>query len=315
MGNYASASSLPPFKHDKNFKIWFQLLRPHTLTAGFIPVFVGTVLALLDGFFRLDLFIAMLIASLFIQSATNMFNEYYDFKRGLDHENSVGIGGAIVRHGVKPETVLRLAFVFYGISLLLGLYICFHSSWWIALVGFICMCAGYFYTGGPYPIAYTPFGEITAGLFMGVIIVSISFFIQTGFISLQVILMSLPLSLLIATILMANNIRDLDGDKQNGRKTLAIMLGRKNAIICLSIIFGLSYLLPTLFIIFGYGSLWLLLVAFSIPHAIKAIKGFIGKIKPIEMMPAMKATAQTNTIFGLFLSIGLLIHYFIENYS
>src|SRR5690625_535350 len=130
-------------------QVWWRLLRPHTLTASFIPVFIGTMLAYIDGSSHLFLFLAMLIASILIQAATNMFNEYYDYVRGLDNEQSVGIGGTIVRDGIAPRTVLTLAFVFYGIAILLGLYICLVSSWWIALVGLICMLFGYLYTGGP----------------------------------------------------------------------------------------------------------------------------------------------------------------------
>src|SRR5690625_5962892 len=81
------------------------------------------------------LFIAMLLAALLIQAATNMFNEYYDFVRGLDTEHSVGISGTIVRDGIKPVTVLYIALAFFGIAILLGLYIASATSWWIALIG------------------------------------------------------------------------------------------------------------------------------------------------------------------------------------
>src|SRR5690625_5901607 len=89
-----------------------------------------------------------------------MFNEYYDFVRGLDTEHSVGISGTIVRDGIKPVTVLYIALAFFGIAILLGLYIASATSWWIALIGAASMVVGYLYTGGPYPIAYTPFAEI-----------------------------------------------------------------------------------------------------------------------------------------------------------
>ncbi|WP_064092740.1 1,4-dihydroxy-2-naphthoate polyprenyltransferase [Rossellomorea aquimaris] len=294
---------------DKGWKIWWQLTRPHTLTAAFVPVLLGTVFALQYTEINYPMFVAMLLACLLIQAATNMFNEYYDFKRGLDTEQSVGIGGAIVRNGVKPSTVMSLAFSLYGIALLLGIFICLNSTWWLALIGIVCMAAGYFYTGGPMPIAYTPFGEIVAGLFMGLIIILISFYIQTGNITTASILISIPISILVGAILLANNIRDLDGDKINGRKTLAIILGRKGAIILLASMFSVSYIFIVLLVLFGAVSPWLLVVFLSIPKALKATKGFIGKSQPIEMMPAMKATAQTNTIFGFLMSVGLMIGY------
>lgn len=303
--------STPIIKPDKGWQIWWQLMRPHTLTAAFVPVMLGTALALPLTTINASLFAAMLIASLLIQAATNMFNEYYDYKRGLDHEESVGIGGAIVRNGVKPHVVLNLGFAFFGIALLLGLYITLNTSWWIAAIGLISMAAGYLYTGGPIPIAYTPFGELTAGLFMGVVIILISFFIQTGFINHTSVYVSVPISILIATILLSNNIRDLDGDKENGRKTLAILLGRNKAIVLLAVMFSVSYIWILALVLFMQASPLLLLTFLSIPKAIKAVRGFIGQTLPIQMLPAMKATAQTNTFFGLLLSIGLVIAYFL----
>src|SRR5690625_4225012 len=118
------------------WQVWWRLLRPHTLTASFIPVFVGTMFAYItEDIFLVDLFLAMLLASILIQSATNMFNEYYDYKRGLDNEKSVGIGGTIVRDGIHPKTVLYLAFIFFFVAILLGVYICMATSWWIAVIG------------------------------------------------------------------------------------------------------------------------------------------------------------------------------------
>ena len=140
-------------------RILWQLTRPHTLTASFVPVLLGTVLAMFYVKVDFLLFLAMLFSCLWIQIATNLFNEYYDFKRGLDTEDSVGIGGAIVRHGMKPKTILQLALGSYAIALVLGVYICMSSSWWLAAIGLAGMLIGYLYTGGPLPIAYTPFGN------------------------------------------------------------------------------------------------------------------------------------------------------------
>src|SRR5699024_286716 len=287
--------------------IWWRLLRPHTLTASFVPVFVGTMLAWIDGHLHVLLLAAMLLASILIQSATNMFNEYYDFVGGIDTEHSVGIGGTIVRDGISPKTVLNLALIFYGISILLGIYICIASSWWIAVIGLICMAFGYLYTGGPFPISRTPFGELFAGFFMGTVIIGISYFIQSGTLHADIIYISIPVAILIGCLNFANNIRDHDGDKENGRKTLAILLGQKSAILLLSILFILSYALTIFYIIIGVLPIWSLLVLLSAKKAIEVIKKFKGKKNPIEMMPAMAATGKTNTIYGMLLGISLLI--------
>ncbi|GGM37033.1 1,4-dihydroxy-2-naphthoate octaprenyltransferase [Paraliobacillus quinghaiensis] len=293
------------------FHVWWRLLRPHTLTASFVPVFIGSMLAILDGSINFLLFLVMLLAAMLIQAATNMFNEYYDYVRGLDNENSVGIGGTIVRDGIPAKTVLRLACSFFILAMLLGVYICLESNWWVMAVGLFCMLIGYLYTGGPYPIASTPFGELVSGFFMGTMLIGISYYVQTMAISTNMILISIPVAIFIGLILLANNIRDLEGDKANGRKTLAILLGQKKAITLLTIFFATSYLLTLVYIGIGVLPLWSALTLLSIKKAKQAVTGFQGKTTNVEMIPAMVATAQTNTIYGLLLGLSLLIQIFI----
>ncbi|MFX3616851.1 MAG: 1,4-dihydroxy-2-naphthoate polyprenyltransferase [Sporolactobacillus sp.] len=293
------------------FKKWWQMMRPHTLTASIVPVTLGTAMVLPMRKPDLLLFAAMLIASIFIQIATNLFNEYFDYKRGLDTTESVGIGGSIVRDGFHPKTILRLAFALCLAAMFIGIYICVESNWWIALAGSVCILTGYLYSGGPRPIAYSPFGELIAGLFMGVFIIWISFFIQAETLTLNCILISIPIGILVGGINMANNIRDLEGDRAKGRRTLPILLGRPRAIHFLSLLFAFSYLWIIGLMFFHVESAWLLVVFASLPKAIQATKLFRGKTKSIQLMPAMKATAQMQTLFGILLSIGLLLDYFI----
>jgi len=295
----------PPIKENSN--VWWRLMRPHTLTASFVPVFLGSALALYENRLDISLFLAMLLASLLIQAATNMFNEYFDYVRGLDNEQSVGIGGTIVRDGVSPKFIRNLAYTFYSIAVLLGVYICLESSWWVALIGTISMAVGYFYTAGPLPIAYTPLGELFSGFFMGPVIIMITYYIQTDSFSWSAFYISISVGIFIGAINMSNNIRDLDGDKEGGRKTLAILLGRPKAVQFLAILFIISYLWIIFLIITNHAPIWALLVLISVPKAIEAIKLFKGKTVAIEMMPAMKATAQLNTVFGFILTIALII--------
>lgn len=289
--------------------VWWKLLRPHTLTASFVPVAIGTVLALPSSKFRLDLFMIMLLASILIQVATNIFNEYYDYKRGLDHENSVGIGGAIVRYGVAPSKILALAQCSTATGILLGLYLCHETSWYLFPIGLCCAAVGYLYSGGPFPISATPFGELVAGLCMGLVIILISFFIQTGTVTNVAIAGSIPTSVLIGAILMSNNLRDLEDDEKHGRKTLAILLKRTQGTYCLIGMFIFSYTWIIYLVLIHTLPPWSLISFISMPKAIQASRGFLKNKTPETLATAMIATAQTNTIFGFLLVIGLLLQY------
>jgi 1,4-dihydroxy-2-naphthoate octaprenyltransferase len=269
-------------------KVAWKLFRPHTLTASFIPVLIGTALAWkTTGHLHADLLIAMLVASTLIQAATNMFNEYFDHARGLDTAESVGIAGAITHDGVRPKIILRSAV--------------------LALIGAVSMLVGYFYTGGPYPIAATPSGEIFAGGFMGSGIILLSCFIQQGFINAYDVLISIPSAILIAAILTANNIRDLEGDRQNGRHTLAILLGHKRAVWFLACSLAAANLWIGALVVTGVLSPWTLLVFGSLLPSNAAIQVFRAGGKPAQMMPGMTRVAQTNTVFGILLLAGLLL--------
>ena len=288
------------------FKVWWHLMRPHTLTASFAPVLLGTAIAAVEGFeLNFFMFLAMLVASLLIQAATNMFNEYYDFKRGLDNENSVGIGGTIVRHGVAPKTIMIIALSFYLVAMLLGVYICANSSWWLVAIGLVCMLIGYLYTGGPFPIAYSPFGELVSGAVMGMGIVLISFFIQSKTVTLDAVLISVPSMILVGAIMLSNNIRDIVGDTEGGRKTLAILVGRSAAVNILASFFIVSFAWIVGLILLNKLT-WIALIVFlCLKKPIAAVKLFKAKEKPLEVMPAMKWTAQTNTFFVFLLAIAL----------
>lgn len=286
---------------------YWRMIRPHTLTASFIPVLLGTFIVIGEVELKWGLFLAMLIASVLIQIATNLFNEYYDYKRGLDHEGSIGIGGSIVRDGFTPGQVLTIALGMSGVAAALGLYIAASTSWHLLWIGALSMVVGYLYTGGPLPIAYTPFGELVAGLFMGYVIIGISGYIQIGMVTTELLIVSFPMALLIGAILLANNIRDLDNDKENGRRTIACLVGHRRAVLVLAGFF-VAALVGILVGVFVYGvTPWVLLSLFTIPLMVRAVKRFWVKREPVELMPAMAMTAKVNTLFGAWMVIGLMV--------
>ena len=293
-------------------KYW-QLMRPNTLTAAIVPVLVGTATAKIfllgsEDHIKISLLLAMLLACLLIQAATNMFNEYYDFKKGLDDHTSVGIGGAIVRNGMSPKLVMNLAIAFYIIAALLGIYLAVQSSFWILPIGLVCMAIGYLYTGGPMPISWTPFGELFSGVFMGGIIILLAFFIQTGNLQTLVVWISVPIIITIGLINMANNIRDRVKDKESGRLTLPIVLGKANSIRFLALMYIVAYafVVYITFFIPG-GSIFFLLALLSFPLPVKAVRRFKKNDTPATMMPAMAATGKTNTFFGVLYALGIYI--------
>ena len=291
-------------------KEFFMCTRPHSYPASIAPVLFGATYALgYESKFSILKFILFLLACLLIQAATNLFNEYYDYKHGLDKIDSEGISGSIVKGNLSPKEVMVGALVLYVLAFGLGLILTFMTSVYVLLVGLVCMLAGYFYTGGKYPIAYSPFGEVVSGFFMGTIIIALSFYFQTGYVNADIIIVSLPLFIMIGAILLANNIRDLDNDKESGRRTYAILVGRNNAIKTMAISFIVVYLLNVLFIVTKYASWWNLLVFVTIPLAIKIIKGFSANNDKKTMAPYMVLTAKLTIFVGFIMSLANILKY------
>ncbi|OFS63698.1 MULTISPECIES: 1,4-dihydroxy-2-naphthoate polyprenyltransferase [Nosocomiicoccus] len=291
------------------YKKYISLTRPHTLTAGFVPVFVGTAAVLPFGNVNFLMFFLMLTATILIQSATNMFNEYYDFKRGLDSADSVGIAGAIVRNGITPRRVLTFALTFYFIAALIGLYIAYETSWWLLVIGGISMAVGYLYTGGPVPISWTPFGEIFSGIFMGPVIILITFYIHLQELHMFPFVLSLPIMITIGLLNMFNNIRDRVKDAQSGRRTFVILVGKDTATQVVNFLLILCFAFA---IIMAFTNLWpslfLLLPLLSFKLYKKTMQLLRDGDSPVELIPAMAAMGKFNTIYGLLLSIGVLLY-------
>lgn len=291
-------------------KEFFMCTRPHSYPASIAPVLFGATYALgYESKFSILKFILFLSACLLIQAATNLFNEYYDYKHGLDKVDSEGISGSIVKGNLSPKEVMVGALVLYALAFGLGLILTFMTSIYVLLVGLVCMLVGYFYTGGKYPIAYSPFGEVVSGFFMGTIIIALSFYFQTGYVNTDIVVVSLPLFIMIGAILLANNIRDLDNDKEFGRKTYAILVGRNNAIKTMASSFIVVYLLNILFIVTKYVSWYNLLVLVTIPLAIKIIKGFSTNNNKKTMAPYMVLTAKLTIFVGFIMSLANILKY------
>ena len=176
---------------------------------------------------------------------------------------------------MSPKLVMNLAIAFYIVAALLGIFLAANSSFWIIPVGIVCMAIGYLYTGGPMPISWTPFGELFSGLFMGMIIILLAFFIQTGNINSFVVWISIPIVITIGLINMANNIRDRVKDQASGRKTLPILLGKRASITFMAVMYIIAYVFVVYTALFvDGGSLFYLLVLLSFPMPVKAIRRF-----------------------------------------
>ena len=287
---------------------WLRLARPFSLTASAVPVLLGTALALGEGVFAWGPFLAMLLGSLLIQAATNMFNEYYDERRGLDVAGTVGIAGSIVHGRVHARAVVIGALFCYTVALLCGIYLVVVGGWPILALGCLCALGGYLYSAGPRPIAYTPFSEATVFVFMGIVIVVIAYAVQDpGSFPPRVPLAALPIGGLVAAILLANNIRDMNSDRRGGRRTLPIVLGRELGVLVYRILLLEAYVAAAALMALDVVPLECALAFLSASAAIRLWRDIGSTTTPERLDPVVKRTAGLHLGFGLLYTVGVLL--------
>jgi 1,4-dihydroxy-2-naphthoate octaprenyltransferase len=289
-----------------NLKIWFLATRPWSFTMTAISVGVGGAVAALDGAFDVWLFLLTLVGAVCVHGATNLINDYFDYKSGVDRPGAPTTlyrPHPLVQGLISPRAVLWVSAGLYAIAAIIGLALLALKGaglLWFILVGAI---ASFFYTAGPIKYKYLALGELAVFLMWGPVIVGGTYFVQRGSLSLDAVLISVPFGLLVALVLLANNLRDIDYDRSAGIATLGTLLGQQKTRVLYQGLILLAYLAIALLIALKILSPWGLLVFFSAPVAFRLIRTLQREI-PND---ADARTAQLDTLFGVWLIIGLIL--------
>ena len=286
---------------------WYKAARPRTLTATYAPLGLAAVIAIQDGVFDLLRFVLSLIAALLLQIAANLINEYFDFKRGADEHKTAGQGMIIKNAVLSPRDVLVGAIATVVVAVIIGLYLLSQSGpllFWIGLGGVLIVIT---YTAGPFPLAYNGLGEIAVFLFMGPLMVLGAYYVMAREFSWLPVIAALPLGFMVAAIMHANNVRDLEADRAVNKNTLAVRLGRPGARIEYVILVGGAYVTVGVLIVLRVLPITTLLVLLTLPEA----RQLIGIINTSEEVPrlhmAMGRTARLHGRFGLWLVVGWVL--------
>ena len=215
-------------------KAWFLALRPKTLPAAVVPVWMGNLPVLADvpegQQFSWLFFWATLLSCLCIQIATNLFNDAIDAQKGADTAMRLGPRRVTASGMLTPRAVMHGAIGFCALAALLAAPLILSRGGIIVAIGAVSLLLAYGYTGGPYPLAYKGMGELFVILFFGLVAVGGSYYAQSGqapgaaewIVALQVGFYS--------TVLIAvNNFRDRREDEDTGKQTLAVRFGGRFA--------------------------------------------------------------------------------------
>lgn len=287
----------------QEFKVWFWASRPFSYTASIIPVLVGSMLALYKSSqVNWALFAIVMAASIAIHAGTNLANEYFDHLRERTVSGSVG---AFIQRGLLTEKqVLAGTIVAFGIGAALGAYLMAAVGWPILFLGLLSFLAGFFYSAGP--LASLGLGELTVFMFMGPVMVMGSYYVQTSDLSWPVFWASIPVAFLVAAILQVNNIRDIDEDRQVGKRTLATLIGRRKAELEFYLLICGSYLTVLVTSIAGILPLATLITLLTFPTALSTMRGIASGERGPSLNIYLKKTAGLHLQFGLLLTTAII---------
>ncbi|WP_320120796.1 prenyltransferase [uncultured Sphaerochaeta sp.] len=196
--------------------------------------------------------VIMGFATLFVDMGTTGFNTFFDYYRGTDNLTYTKEKEKVLVHEqVNPLSALLISLALFALAAVLGLVLASMTSWYLLLVGGMCMLVGFFYTAGPLPISRTPFGELFAGGFLGSVLFLITLFVLGVPLGAKEVAATVPFLLLIGMILSVNNGCDRIGDTANGRKTLSILLGKRGSVGLVATEGLAAYLVSAVFVFVG----------------------------------------------------------------
>jgi 1,4-dihydroxy-2-naphthoate octaprenyltransferase len=283
--------------------IWFHALRPQTLGVSIFPVLMGASLAHTHGKFHFISVISALLSAIFIQIGTNFANDYFDYQKGADTPRRLGPVRATAAGLIAPHIMKFAMIIAFIIAVLCGSYIMWRGGLPIIIIGILGIIFGVLYTGGPYPLGYNGLGDIFVLLFFGPIAVAGTYYVQALHWSLEPILLGFAPGLFSVAILTVNNLRDIDEDRQTGKRTLAVRFGRTFSRIEFTVCLILGASIPFLVGVYFQSDSPNQLGLFVLIPAIKLIQ-FVWQEEGKELNNALSNTGKLLMLFTVLWIIG-----------
>ena len=291
----------------QRLKEYFIATRPWSFTMSLISVSVGTLIAAEEGPILWGWYILVCVGIVCFHATANVYNDYFDTRYQVDQPDSPTARyrpQPILAGLFTPGQLLTEGMVLNGITIAIGLALAFQRSMLIFWIGFIGFLASVFYTAGPVKYKYRALGEFFVFLMWGPLMFEGAYAVQRQALSREVLYLSIPFGILVALVLFANNIRDIEYDSRRGIKTIGIMLGGKQSFWLYAGLILAAYLYILIIVLVGILGPWGLLVFLSLPKAIHLLRMFMQKIPD----SADAITAQLDTIFGLLLIAALILN-------
>ena len=282
---------------------WFQGARPRTLGAAVSPVLVGTAVASRYGdvvWWRAGFCLLLAVA---LQVGVNYANDYSDGVRGVDTQRRGPV--RLTASGLAtPERVKQAALLSFTVGGLLGIVLAVAVDWRLILVGAASILAAALYSGGPKPYASSGLGEVMVLVFFGFVATCGSAYVHLERVPWLALGAAAPVGLLACAILLVNNLRDVDSDRDVGKRTLAVRVGKARTRVLYRASIVVSLLSVVALAPTAPGAL---LAAGAAPLAVPPLRTVASKTDPPSLVEALIATGRLQLVFSVLLAIGLAL--------
>lgn len=287
-------------------KAWLLAARPKTLTGAAVPVMLGTALAYTgsgyDGFKVLPALLCFLFAFL-MQIDANFINDCFDFLSGNDDETRLGPKRACAQGWVTVGRMKVAIAVTTVLSCMTGLPLVVYGGVEMVLVGLVCVLFCFLYTTH---LSYMGLGDVLVIVFFGIVPVCITYYIQTGTVGIGVFVASLACGLVIDSLLIVNNYRDVDNDIRAGKRTLVVRLGAVAGRRLYLFLGVAACLLGAVFLWSGHKAAFFLPWAYLVMH-VMTYRRMVAIGRGRMLNAVLADTARNIFIYGILVSLGLLL--------
>ncbi len=259
------------------FARWLIATRGAVLVMTFLSATLGGLFAALEQQFDAGRYLLVAFGLVVAHGASNLFNDYWDYKQGVDTDNyfRAQYGPHPLVAGLFTEKqLLQWAIGTTLIPVAIGLYLAWTVSPWVLLFAFLGGFVMMTYAGKPFPLKYLGLGEPAVFLTWGPLMVGGSYFCITGTLPLWVIVASFPYALGTTGVLFGKHIDKIEDDTMKGIHTLPVLLGEQRARSASIGIFALMYVLLVPLVLVGWLPWLVLLVFVSLPRLRLAVKVF-----------------------------------------